>query len=126
MTTRGHRFNQNSSRSSRRVDHALPVATVAVSQTIRDPGATVRGLGPEQDAVAREQVAPVVSCKPDVLFRPAEVGQVECEERAEAQLNIGEKKIRPIESPPAAIGYFAIAKLAPVALLREDAPRSGM
>src|SRR5262249_61791890 len=64
--------------------------------------------------------------KPNVLFRPAEVGQVECEKRAEAQLNIGEKKIRPIESPPTAIGYFAIAKLAPVAMLRDDAPQSGV
>src|SRR5262249_29628569 len=64
--------------------------------------------------------------KPDVLFRPAEIGQVECEERAEAQLNIGEKKIRPIESAPAAIRYFPISKLAPVAMLRDDPPRAGM
>jgi hypothetical protein len=64
--------------------------------------------------------------KPDVLFRPAEIGQVECEERAEAQLNIGEKKICPIEPPPAAIRYFPIAKFSPVAMLRDDPPRSGM
>src|SRR5262249_7791946 len=38
--------------------------------------------------------------KPDVLFRPAEIGQVECEERAEAQLNIAEKKNFAQTGPP--------------------------
>src|SRR5437588_678323 len=40
--------------------------------------------------------------------------------------NLGDKKIRPIESPAAAIGYFPISKLAPMAMLRDYPPRSGM
>src|SRR5262249_27759578 len=45
---------------------------------------------------------------------------------AEAHLDVGQEKIRPIETPPAAIRYFPIAEFAPVAVLRDRPPRSAV
>src|SRR5215831_3435648 len=64
--------------------------------------------------------------EPDVLFRPTPIGQVESQKRAEAHLDVGQEKIRPIETPPAAIRYFPIAKFAPVGVLRDRPPRSAV
>jgi hypothetical protein len=58
--------------------------------------------------------------QPDILFRPTEIGQIERQERAEADLDVGQKKISPIESPPAAIRYFPLSNLSLVAMLRND------
>src|SRR5262249_51062593 len=64
--------------------------------------------------------------EPDVLFRPTELGQIKRQERAEAQLNVGQEKIGPIESPPTAIRYFPLSEFAFVAMLRNDLARSGV
>jgi hypothetical protein len=42
--------------------------------------------------------------QPDILFRPVEAGKIEGHERAEAGLHVGDEKIRPVESVPAACG----------------------
>ena len=64
--------------------------------------------------------------EPNVLFRPTQIGQVESEERAEAHLDIGQEKVRPIETPPATVRYLAIPELSLVAMLRDRAARAGV
>src|SRR6266511_2432622 len=64
--------------------------------------------------------------EPNVLFRPTQIGQVESEERAEAHLNVGQEKVRPIEAPPAAVRYFPISEFSPAAMLRDRAARAGV
>ena len=60
----------------------------------------------------------------DVLLRPSRVRQIECQERAEAHLHVGQEKIGPVEPAPALVGNFAIALPALPAVLRDDPSRT--
>src|SRR5215469_12368809 len=64
--------------------------------------------------------------QPDVLFRPAEIRQIERQERAEADLHVGHEEIRPIETVTTLIRDLAIAQLALVAMLRDQTTRVRM
>src|SRR5262249_43464102 len=98
---------ENECRGSNQDQNRMPPAPAS---NARRPAPPRRGAGGRPAGFSRPHPRQSADRErePNVLFRPTQIGQVESEERAEAHLDIGQEKVRPIETPPATVpGAFA-------------------
>jgi hypothetical protein len=97
----------------------MTIPTAASPRFQRTGGGTTGDLGRHPGETADGER------EPDILLGPSKARQIEGQKGPEAHLDIAEKEIGPVETPPAPVAELSIQALSPLAMFHDDAMRAG-